>query len=94
MIKPYLVLTRAMASQVFRHHGTSCPKILKHHKFLWFRWTTEGKHDLELTDISNWGPPSWHYWEITAKCKVCGASMREFGINETDIIRAGIELPK
>lgn len=94
LTKPYLAFTRKMASTVMPYNSISCPKILKHHKFLWFHWTTEGNHDLELIDLSIWGHPDWHNWEITVKCKVCGASIRRFGIEETEIIRAGIELPK
>jgi len=96
MINPALKVTCSMVygwAGFFCDRDVSCPKILKHHKFLWFKWTTEGFHNFEIVSVIPWGGYEWHLWEITVRCKVCGAYTRKFGVEETELIRHNIQFP-
>lgn len=65
-----------------------CPNKIK--KYFFGLIETRDYHDLEIIKIDKWGNPTWQKYEITAKCKDCGARLRRVGINETELAEAGL----
>lgn len=71
-----------------------CFKNRIKHKFLLWKWESLGVHNLELVNISKWGANNWHKYELDIECKDCKARFNRFGVNESELINNGFELPK
>lgn len=71
----------------FQSPDATCPKNIKKG----FIFSYEGEHDLEVVSVERWGSISWNKWEVNLHCKKCGANIHRFGIDETDMIRAGLK---
>ena len=73
---------------IFENHDVRCPENPQ--RYLFGLINTLGHHDLEVVEHKPWGSPSWCKYEVTLKCKRCGARLNRFGIDESTMIRAGI----
>jgi hypothetical protein len=68
--------------------ANKCPRNKK--KFLGLI-TYEGKHQLENVSVRKW---AFGKWQISANCKLCGDYFSNFGLNNSDMIRAGLKVPQ
>ena len=75
---------------LFESDDVRCPKNVKTSFWGLFKWL--GYHNLEV----EWWSPWKHFpdrYELTMKCKRCGATVHRSGVSETMMIQAGIIKP-
>ncbi|MDQ4121664.1 MAG: hypothetical protein M3209_09490 [Acidobacteriota bacterium] len=68
--------------------ANKCPRNKK--KFLGLI-TYEGKHQIENVSVRKW---EFGEWQVTANCKLCGDTFKTVGLKNSDLIRAGLEVPQ
>lgn len=66
----------------------SCPKNIRNHKFLWWKWTSEGYHDFELTRIGKFMYCSDNF-ETSSVCRNCHTRKETHFTEMEDLIRDG-----
>jgi hypothetical protein len=70
---------------IFEAVGMRCAKRPRSALFGFIKWL-DG-HELEAVRTERWGAYSWRLWEVTVRCKACGATFNRFGINEASWLR-------
>ena len=66
-----------------------CPKNIKHHKFLWWKWDTESNHRIEIEYIDKFMRYDddfvvhWH-------CPLCEMRKKQHFVEYQDLIRMGL----